>query len=135
MKSLSIILTVLLLGLAYGCSDSSTGTGGIGGGPTGGGGAITFQVTGQGNNTSYTFSFKPSVDTKLSKLVAGVPSLGFFDTLSNTGNPNYVFSKDTTYAIDPYSGVASGQQWVFTFTGNIVSNNQAYTVTSNFTVP
>ena len=133
LRTFFFILTLLLLSFAYGCSDSGTGTGGVGGGPTGG--SITFQMSGQGNNTSYTFSFRPSVDTKLSKLIAAVPSLGFADTLTNTGNPNYVFSKDTTYALDPYSGVATGQQWTFTFTGNIVSNNQAYTVTSNYTVP
>jgi hypothetical protein len=134
MKALYLVLTVLLLTIAYGCSsDSSTGSGGIGGGPTGGG-AITFTITGQGDPNSYNFGFKPSVDTKLTKLIASVPSLQFFDTLTNN-NTNYVFSKDTTYALDPYQGVQTGQQWTFTFTGTIVSSNTGYTVSTNYTVP
>ena len=133
MKALYFALTVLLLSIAYGCGDdSSTGSGGIGGGPTGG--AITFQITGQGDPNSYTFGIKPSVDTKLTKIIASVPALQFFDTLTSN-NPNYVFSKDTTYALDPYQGVQTGQQWTFTFTGTIVSNNSGYTVSTNFTVP
>ncbi|MBX7041573.1 MAG: hypothetical protein K1X85_01620 [Ignavibacteria bacterium] len=135
MRSLHIALVLLLLTIAYGCSnDSSTGSGGIGPGGGTGGGSITFQMTGQGDINSYTFGFKPSVDTKLTKLIAAVPNLQFFDTLTNQ-NTAYVFSKDTTYTLDPYQGVQTGQAWQFTFTGNIVSNNQAYTVTSNFTIP
>lgn len=134
MKLIYLVLIAFLLSLAYGCSDSGTGSGGIGPGGGTGSGSITFQMSGQGDINSYTFGFKPSVDTKLSKLIASVPALGFSDTLTNN-NANYVFSKDTTYALDPYQGVQTGQQWTFTFTGNIVSNNQAYTVTSNFTVP
>ena len=134
MKAFYLALTVLLLTIAYGCgSDSSTGSGGIGGGPTGGG-SITFQITGQGDPNSYTFGVKPSVDTKLTRVIASVPALQFSDTINNA-NANYVFSKDTTYALDPYQGVQTGQQWTFTFTGTTVSNNAGYTVTTNFTVP
>ncbi len=134
MKVLYLVLTVLLLTIAYGCSsDSGSNSGGIGGGPTGGG-AITFQITGQGDPNSYTFGLKPSVDTKLTRIIASVPALQFFDTLNNT-NTNYVFSKDTTYALDPYTGVQTGQQWTFTFTGTTVSNNAGYTVSTNFTIP
>jgi hypothetical protein len=125
-------MVILLLSFAYGCSDDSAGSGGIGGGPTGG--SITFTITGQGDPNSYTFGIKPSVDTKLTRIIASVPAVPFFDTLTSN-NPNYVFSKDTTYALDPYQGVQTGQQWTFTFTGTTVSNNSGYTVSTNFTVP
>jgi hypothetical protein len=132
MKSLYLAMVILLLSFAYGCSDDSAGSGGIGGGPTGG--SITFTITGQGDPNSYTFGIKPSVDTKLTRIIASVPAVPFFDTLTSN-NPNYVFSKDTTYALDPYQGVQTGQQWTFTFTGTTVSNNSGYTVSTNFTVP
>ncbi len=133
MKSLYLAMVILLLTFAYGCSDDSASSGGIVGGPTGGG-SSTYTITGQGDPNSYTFGFKPSVDTKLTRLIASVPNLQFFDTLTNN-NTNYVFSKDTTYALDPYTGVQPGQQWTFTFTGTIVSSNSGYTVSTNYSVP
>ncbi|MBK6876851.1 MAG: hypothetical protein IPG99_10485 [Ignavibacteria bacterium] len=95
---------------------------------------ITFRIEGGGNPNSYTFSFTPSEDTRISMVIAAVPNLQFFDTLRNN-NTNYVFSSDTTYSLDPYQGVQSGQAWTFKFVGNKVVNNESYIVVSNFVVP
>lgn len=130
----TIVLVFLTLLFMYSCKDDVVGGGGIG---PGGGGNITFAVSGQvdpSNPNNYIFGFKPSVDAKLTSIVLGVPAQPFFDTLSN-GNPNYVFSKDTIYTLTPYTGVQTGQAWTFKFAGNLISNNQAYTVTINHTIP
>lgn len=86
------------------------------------------------NPNNYSFGFKPSENTKLTKLIAIFQAQPFFDTLINN-NPNYIFSQDSTYFIGPYTGIQSGQAWNFQFTGTIVSNNHNYVVTSNFIVP
>lgn len=129
---LFIVLTAFVSLSGCGSDDSSGGSGGIGGGG-GGSSAISYTVRGQGDVNSYTFFVKPSVDTKITKVVAAVPAFGFADTIMV--DPNQTFTGGTEYSLDPYQGVATGQAWTFTFTGNLVSNNQAYTVTTNYTVP
>lgn len=136
MQKLFLFVFVISVLFVSSCSDDSSNGGGIG--PGGGGGNISFAITGQvdpGNPANYIFAFQPSVDTKLSKLVVGLPAQPFSDTINNTNNPNYIFSKDTAYSLDPYTGIQTGQAWTFAFTGNIVSDNTAYTTTSNFTIP
>lgn len=129
MKSIILLVIIVLTLSLYSCgSDSTTGGGPIG---PGGGGAVTFTMSGQGDINNYNFGFKPSVDVKISRIVASVQ--GFADTVAS--DPNYVYSKDTTYSWYGYSGVQQGQAWTFTFTGSLVSNNQAYTVNSGFTIP
>lgn len=131
MKKYLIMLLLLSLFALNSCKDDVVGGGGVIGG-----GGITFAMSGQGDINNYTFGFKPSVDTRLSRLIAALPSNNppFFDTLTN-GDPNYVFSKDTIYTLSGYQGVQPTQAWTFTFTGNIVSNNQAFTISANFIVP
>ncbi len=134
MKQITTLAVVLFVAASlYSCGNDSSGSGGLG--PGGGGsGSISFTISGQGDPNNYTFAFKPSVDTKLSTVILALPAQQFADTLTNN-NPNYVYSKDTTYALTNYQGVQSQQAWTITFTGNISSNNQAYTVATNFTVP
>ncbi|MBV6479352.1 MAG: hypothetical protein HGGPFJEG_02123 [Ignavibacteria bacterium] len=134
MKHFILLLAFTVVLSLSGCgSDSSGGSGGIGGGGGGGGAAISYTVRGQGDVNSYTFFVKPSVDTKITKVVASVPALQFADTINV--DPNQTFTGGTEYQLDPYSGVQTGQAWTFSFTGNLVSNNQAYTVTTNYTIP
>jgi len=133
MKKLIVLLVILSSVYFSACgSDSSTGSGGIGGGGTGTAG-ISFTVRGQGDVNSYTFFVKPSVDTKITKVIASVPALQFSDSINV--DPNQTFTGGTEYSLDPYQGVQTGQAWTFKITGTIVSNNQAYTVTTNFTIP
>lgn len=134
MKQFTALVFIFIIAVFLNsCGNDSTGSGGLG--PGGGGsGSISFTMSGQGDPNNYTFAFKPSVDTKISNVIATLAAQGFADTLTNN-NPNYVYSKDTTYALANYIGVQSQQAWTFKFSGTINSNNQAYTVTSNFTVP
>jgi hypothetical protein len=77
--------------------------------------------------------FKPSVDVNISRIVSIYQPENYTDTL--TSNPTTVYSKDQTYIIQEYTGVAQGQQWNFNFTGQIPGQNNAnYNVTTNYTV-
>ena len=134
MKYLSILFSLLALTFYSSCgSDSTGGTGGIG--PGGGGtGSVTFTMQGQANGANYRFYFQPSVDVKVSRIIANLPAQPYSDTITNT-NTAYVFSKDTAYTWYEYQGISTGQAWNFVFTGNIVSSGSAYTSTANFSVP
>ena len=74
------------------------------------------------------------MDVRLSNIITSLPAQGFSDTLVNN-SAGYIFSKDTVYTLDPYTGVQQGQTWTFAFAGSIASTNAAYNVTTNFTVP
>jgi hypothetical protein len=124
----------LAISVMSGCSNDDTTTNGGGIVPGGGGtAAISYTISGTRDQTNYTFNAAPSVDTKISKVIASLPGQNFSDTI--TADPTVTFTGGTVYEISTYTGVDAGQAWVFTFTGTIVSSNQAYTVTSNFTVP
>ncbi len=94
---------------------------------------VTFQMTSGPGTNGTAFGFKPSVDIHLTRLVVGLPAQSFFDTLTDAGT--YTYSKDTTYTISEYTGVATGQQWTFQFTGTNVSANTPFDQTTNFTIP
>ena len=134
MKYLSLLFSLLALTFYSSCGSDSTGNnGGIG--PGGGGtGSVTFTMQGQANGANYSFYFKPSVDVKVSRIIANLPAQPYSDTITNT-NTAYVFSKDTAYPWYEYQGISTGQAWNFVFTGNIVSSGSAYTSTANFSVP
>lgn len=96
---------------------------------------VSFQISKQGGNFGGTqFLFRPSVDVKVSTIICKYDAQQFSDTISYA-NTNYVYSKDTTYIINEYTGVENGQQWKMNFTGSIPGqNNSNYDVTSNYTV-
>jgi hypothetical protein len=96
---------------------------------------VTFAMSSQAGTTGgIQFNYKPSVDVKITKVIVTVATPAFTDTLTSN-IPNYTWSKDTTYALKEYTGVATGQVWNFNFAGTTVSGNTAYNVTSNYTVP
>jgi hypothetical protein len=79
------------------------------------------------------FLFKPSVDVKISRIISNYPAQQFSDTLSYA-NVNYVYSKDTVYIINEYTGIQNGQQWNFNFSGSVPGQqNPNYNVTINYT--
>lgn len=124
------LLGVFTLTLALsGCSKNDSVLG-----PNGFNSAVSFQITQQdGQFGGVQFLFKPSVDTRLSRIVSRYAAEQFADTISY-GNQNYVYSKDTVYIINEYVGIQNGQQWNFDFTGSISNqNNSNYTVTANYT--
>ncbi|RPI16016.1 MAG: hypothetical protein EHM58_12705 [Ignavibacteriae bacterium] len=130
-KGLAAVFLLLAVAIT-GCSklDSLTG-------PTGPkqNQQISFQISQQeGENGGLEFLFKPSMDTKISKIVCRLPEQQFEETLTNN-DPNYVFQKDNFYDIEEFTHVTAGQQWKFDFTGNSTTGtNTAYTVTSDYTV-
>ncbi len=80
------------------------------------------------------FLFRPSVDVKINRIISKYNNQQFADTISY-GNQNYIYSKDTTYIVNEYSGVQNGQQWIFDFTGSIPGqNNSNFNTTTNYTV-
>jgi hypothetical protein len=95
---------------------------------------VSFQISQQsGQFGGVQFLFKPSVDTKISRIISKFSAQQFADTIS-FGNQNYVYSKDTVYIVSEYTGIQNGQQWNFDFTGSIPNqNNSNYTVTANYT--
>lgn len=95
---------------------------------------VNFAIAQNAGTTGTEFYIKPSVDVKISKVIVALPSASFGDTIVNP-NPNYIFSKDTFYYVGEYTGVTSGQQWQFTFSGFTASANQAFNKTVNYTVP
>lgn len=98
-------------------------------------GNTTFSMSQQtGTGGAIDFLAKPSVDVKLTKVVCNLPSSAVSDTVVIT-TPNYTFSKDSFYIVNSYTGVQTGQQWNFVYTGSTVSGNAGFTVTTNYTVP
>jgi hypothetical protein len=124
----TLILPILLLGIIIGgCSKNGSVTG-----PNGNNNQVSFQISQQGgNNGGVQFLFKPAADVKISRIISKLPAEQFADTISYT-NTNYVYSKDTTYVINEYTGIQAGQQWNFNFTG-LGSNNSNYYVSVNYT--
>jgi len=137
-----LVLFVLTSIIGTGCSDDSAGGGitdpfGTGGG-TGNNnnntGTVTFTIgTTPGTQGGIIFTATPSVSVKITKVIVSLPSQQYVDTLTDDGVT--VFQGNQTFMIQEYIGVASGQKWTFQFEGTLASNNQAFNVTSNYTVP
>ena len=125
-----IILGLLVSAFMAGCNKNDSVTG-----PNNLNNQVSFQISQQnGQNGGVEFLFQPSVNVKISRVISKYPAQQFADTISNV-NANYVYSKDTIYLINEYTGVQNGQQWNFDFTGSVQSqNNSNYNVTSNYTV-
>ena len=123
-----IAVFVFVLAIA-GCGDS-----GVGGNLLGQGGNVTFTMgtqTGGGGGTQFTWS--PSTTVKVTKLI--LSTTGFSDTITDNSGTSYASGQTWAYPQE-YTGVATGQQWQFVFTGTIDSaNNAAFTSTANLTIP
>lgn len=136
---LYLISFVLIVGAA--CSDDAGGTitDPFGGGGTGGDGTgnVTISVSFKGDQQGGgIFSGTPSVAIKVSKITASIPAQQYTESLQFDGTTvvNANVSEDFIQ-YQANSGIASGQQWTFLFEGTLASNNQAYSVTSNFVIP
>lgn len=70
----------------------------------------------------------------MTKVTAALPEQQFVDVYQGDGTT--VFAANTPHAIGEYTGVQSGQKWVFTIEGKIGSaTGTAFNVATNFTVP
>ncbi len=126
----TILLYIPLLLIAIGiisCGDNSTGNSLLGGNNN----TVTFTMGAQQSTNGVQFTWKPSVSVRVTKLILG--TTGFSDTITDNSNQLYTANQVWVYP-NEYTGVTTGQQWQFNFTGTD-SLNQAYTSTASLTIP
>jgi hypothetical protein len=138
MKMLLSVFTIFCLFFFNSCkSDSAGGSDGFGFGPGGGGGGgVTFGITQANGNTGIIFYATPSAAVTITKVNVSVPNSNppFNEDYTDPGTT--VYPANVAVTINEFTGVQSGQKWVFTFTGKLGSaTGAAFTVTSNYTVP
>ncbi len=126
-KTLLLFLPLVMFALAIiSCGDNTTGSSLLGGNNT-----VTFTMGVQQSTNGVQFTWKPSVSVRVSKLVLGTN--GFSDTITDNSNQLYTANQVWVYP-NEYTGVTTGQQWQFSFTGTD-SLNQSYTATASLTIP
>jgi hypothetical protein len=138
-KLFSIFLVGVFLTFA-GCSNDSGGSsttdpfGGGGGGGGGGTGNVTVTVDlATDNDGSVYFEFSPNPGATITQVVARCTAINVNETVPVTGGQ--VYTAANPLYIGPVTGLAAGQQWTFTLTGNVGSTSgAAFTANSNFTV-
>ena len=108
------------------CGNSTDGTGLLGNN------TVNFTMGAQQSTNGVQFTWQPSVDVKVTKLVLGTGN--FADTITDNSGATYTANQQWAYP-NEYTGVTTGQQWQFVFTGTTASNNQAFTSTINYTIP
>jgi hypothetical protein len=144
MKILFSTFTILCLFLFNSCSNNSgnpTGAGGVGGvgggGGGGGGGSVTFGITkGPGTTATSTFFYgTPSAAVTITTYTISLPAQPLTDNYTPP-DPTKVYPASQAQNLAEYNGVATGQKWVFVFTGHLgTATGTAFTATSNYTVP
>jgi len=70
------------------------------------------------------FTWNPSKDVKLSKLIVVLPGVGT-DTITDNGQTTYTAGQNWSYQ-NEYT-VQSGETWLFYFTGVLASGNTPFT--------
>lgn len=114
-------------------SPFGNGTNGTGGGD----GNLAITISSKQNQEGATiFTATPNVAISLSKLTVSVPAEQY--TESFQFDETFVAEANVTQNLVEYpagSGVASGQEWTFKFEGKFAATSEAYTVTSNYTIP
>ena len=70
------------------------------------------------------FTWNPSKDVKLTKLIVVLPGTGS-DTITDNGQTTYTAGQNWSYPSE--YNVQSGETWLFYFTGTIVSGNTPFT--------
>ncbi len=132
MKWLASVVVLLVIAMG-GCSKDSGGGNpfGPGGGNTGG---VTWTIGTRQGAQGTIFTAQPSAAVTVNSVTVSLPAQQFQDVVNDNGTT--VYQPGNAYDISEYTGVASGQQWVFVFTGKIGSaQGQSYSVTSNYNVP
>lgn len=139
MKILGLVITIISLFLFNSCKSNSspTDSGGIGGPGGGGGSSVTFSITqGPGNNGGIIMYATPSVAVFITNVNVSVANVNPPFNKDYPGDGTTVYPASQPAAINEFTGVASGQKWVFVFTGNLGSKTgTAFSATSNYTVP
>jgi hypothetical protein len=127
-KTIFLFIPVLLIMIGIiSCGDSGTGNNILGNSNT-----VTFTMGVQQSTNGVQFVWQPSVDVKVTQLI--LSTNGFSDTINDNTAATYTANQQWAYP-NEYTGVTTGQQWQFNFTGTTPSNNQAFTSTANLTIP
>jgi hypothetical protein len=146
MKTLGSVFIIICFFLFSSCKSSSsspTGSGGFGGPGGGGGGggtgSVTFGITqGPGQTQGGIIMYgTPSVAVTITNVNVQVPAANPpFNKDYAPPDITTVFPANQPAQINEFTGVASGQKWVFVFTGHIgTATGTAFSATSNYTVP
>ncbi|HMQ80231.1 MAG TPA: hypothetical protein PKE39_11335 [Ignavibacteria bacterium] len=126
-KTLLLFIPVFLLAVLIAACGNNTGTGLLGQGNNN----VTFTMGVQQSTNGVQFTWQPNVSVRVSQMILGTN--GFSDTITDNSNQLYTGNEVWAYP-NEYTGVTSGQQWQFSFTGTD-SLNQGYTATANLTIP
>ncbi len=127
-KTLLLFIPVFLIAVFItACSNNDTGTGLLGIGNN----TVTFTMGVQQSTNGVQFTWQPSASVRVTKMILGTN--GFSDTITDNSNQLYTANQVWAYP-NEYTGVTTGQQWQFSFTGTD-SLNQAYTSTASLTIP
>jgi len=142
MKTLVLFVVIIGMIVLNSCSNSSnpTRSGGLGGpGGGGGGSSVTFTITqGPGQTQGGIIMYgTPSVAVTITNVNVQVPAANPpFNKDYAPPDITTVFPANQPAQINEFTGVASGQKWVFVFTGHIgTAAGTAFSATSNYTVP
>jgi hypothetical protein len=96
---------------------------------------VSFTIGHQpGQGGGVMFIGKPNVDVRVTALVAAFPAQNFRENIA-IRDPNQVFSTANWYELGEFTGVTSGQQWTFSFTGSVANGGAPYTANASYTVP
>ncbi len=127
-KTLLLFIPVFLLAvIVAACGNNSTGTGLFGQGNNN----VTFTMGVQQSTNGVQFTWQPNVSVRVTSLI--LSTNGFADTITDNSNQLYTAGQVWAYP-NEYTGVTSGQQWQFNFSGTD-SLNQGYSSTANLTIP
>jgi hypothetical protein len=121
-----LLVLFLAAGLA-GCGDSGTEGNILGGNNN----TVNFTMGTQQGTNGTQFTWQPSVDIKVTQLI--LSTQGFADTIVDNSGQIYTANQQWVYP-NEYTGVTTGSQWQFYFTGTTVSNSQGFTSTVNYTI-
>lgn len=128
-RTILLFLPVLTAILMAACGNNDTGTGLLGVNNN----TVNFTMGTQQGANGTQFTWQPSVDIKVTMLV--LSTNGFADTITDNSGQTYTANQQWVYP-NEYTGVTSGQQWQFVFTGTTPNNNnQAFNSTVNYTIP
>jgi hypothetical protein len=97
---------------------------------------VTFTITQQQGTQGIIFYATPSAAVTITNVNVSVTNVTPPFNKDYTGDGTTVYPANTALEINEFTGVASGQKWVFVFTGKLGSaTGTAFTATSNYTVP
>ena len=97
--------------------------------------SVSFGITqGAGNQGGIIFYATPSVAVTITNVNVSVAAAQYNHDIQGDGTT--VYPANQAVSINEFTGVASGQKWVFVFTGHLgTATGTAFSATSNYTVP